>query len=549
MKKLWTGAFCALTAVLLAGTVSAAYDITASGDEWTLEGNGTLYITGTISLEAEGWEEYDSQIKKVVLTADAGWMPDGVFVGCTALEEFVVEDGCTSYIADDGVLYQVLAKDSLSLECYPAAKTDAEYTVLADISDWAETAMRWVTAEEIYEGYDDELRPKQNAPRALVAQMLYNYAHKDDDTKDNHIPMISKLVEPDWGLTLTASNVTNTGMTLTFTQSGGNPTGERLSSGWFYFLETFDGIRWIKVPQITEQNAWTDEGWTIPLNGEFTIDVSWDYLYGELPAGQYRMGKNVDDFRKPGDYDYATFYAEFTIPDTGMTSANLDGFSYEESNRCYVTYPGEKRVEIERGHITLFVNGSVIEYEDAYLQDGVPVVLAKLVCDALSIPYDADTMTEEMRADVLAETLGAEYRYFDTTDRKKPYLYLSGKHVMIDKFDDTVTAKTEDEAAAHLKEVLTIAYETRYGEEFAPAESPVEGPAAPYNEQLWHRYHIATMGEDNIMFELGRYYMIPYVWDFYVDKYTDDVYMMYNGIVNRISKYDPTLDGALAFAG
>lgn len=69
MKKLWTGAFCALTAVLLAGTVSAAYDITASGDEWTLEGNGTLYITGTISLEAEGWEEYDSQIKKVVLTA------------------------------------------------------------------------------------------------------------------------------------------------------------------------------------------------------------------------------------------------------------------------------------------------------------------------------------------------------------------------------------------------------------------------------------------------------------------------------------------------
>ncbi len=423
----------------------------------------------------------------------------------------------------------------------PLYDMEGDYTDTDEISAWAMDAMRWVTATDIYTGYSGELRPKQNAPRALVAEMLYNYVRETEKPEEIPEKKISEVENPDWGLTLTASNVTSTGMTLTFTQSGGNPTGEYLMSGWYYFIEVFKDGQWTKVEPIKEINAWVDEGWMIPLNGSLDMtDFSWEKQYGELPAGQYRMGKRVSD-----GYDYATFYAEFIISGNQLTSANLDGFAHEESNRCYVTYPGGKTVEIERGHIVLFVNGSVVEYEGIYLQDGVPVVPAKLVCEAIGTPYDAAAMTENMPADVLAEILGAEYRYHDASDRKEPYMYPGGKHVMIDRFDDTLEAKTEEEAAAHLKQVLTIAYETRFGEKFVPAE---EAPS-PYEEQTWHRYHIAEMDEDDIMFELGRYYMIPYVWDFYVDKYTDDVYMMYNGIVNRITKYDPAADGALSFAG
>lgn len=423
----------------------------------------------------------------------------------------------------------------------PLYDMEADYTDTDEISAWAMDAMRWVTATDIYDGYDGgQLRPKQNAARALVAEMLYNYVRETEKSDEIPEKRISEVEKPDWGLTLTASNVTSTGMTLTFTQSGGNVNGEYLNSGAYYFIETYKDGQWTEVEPKIRLNAWTEEGWPIPRNSKFVIEDSWEPLYGELPAGQYRMGKRVSD-----GLDYATFYAEFTICGNQLTSANLDGFAHEESNRCYVTYPGGKTVEIERGHIVLFVNGSVVEYEGIYLQDGVPVVPAKLVCEAIGTPYDAAAMTENMPADVLAEILGAEYRYQDASDRKEPYMYLGGKHVMIDRFDDTLEAKTEEEAAAHLKQVLTIAYETRFGEKFVPAE---EAPS-PYEEQTWHRYHIAEMDEDDIMFEVGRYYMIPYVWDFYVDKYTDDVYMMYNGIVNRITKYDPTSDGALTFAG
>lgn len=47
------------------------------------------------------------------------------------------------------------------------------YTDTDDISEWAKGAMSWVTYEGIYTGVNGELHPKENASRAVVAQMLY----------------------------------------------------------------------------------------------------------------------------------------------------------------------------------------------------------------------------------------------------------------------------------------------------------------------------------------------------------------------------------------
>ncbi|MBP3292828.1 MAG: S-layer homology domain-containing protein, partial [Clostridia bacterium] len=55
----------------------------------------------------------------------------------------------------------------------PAYDMEADYTDTEKISDWARAAMRWITAYDIYTGVDGELRPKENASRAVVAQMLY----------------------------------------------------------------------------------------------------------------------------------------------------------------------------------------------------------------------------------------------------------------------------------------------------------------------------------------------------------------------------------------
>ena len=113
-----------------------------------------------------------------------------------------------------------------------------------------------------------------------------------------------------WGLVLTASSATPTGLTLTFNQSGGQPTGS-LQYDSKYWLERKDGEGWTRMS--ASEQFWTLEAYTIPMGGQTSQEVDWSWLYGQLPPGRYRIGKEVMDFRKTGDYDTQDYYAEFEV--------------------------------------------------------------------------------------------------------------------------------------------------------------------------------------------------------------------------------------------
>ncbi len=49
------------------------------------------------------------------------------------------------------------------------------------------------------------------------------------------------------------------------------------------------------------------------MNDSCEWDVNWEWLYGVLAEGKYRIGKEITDFRDTGDYDSAIYYAEFEI--------------------------------------------------------------------------------------------------------------------------------------------------------------------------------------------------------------------------------------------
>ena len=124
----------------------------------------------------------------------------------------------------------------------------------------------------------------------------------------------SQPAAADWGITLTAESVTSTSLTIRCVQSGGAPTGE-LTTGSFYTVERKTDSGWEPVEYLPQEGelAWTTEAWLIPLNGEVTWDVSWNWLYGALPDGDYRIGKDVMDWRAPGDSDNRMVYAEFSL--------------------------------------------------------------------------------------------------------------------------------------------------------------------------------------------------------------------------------------------
>lgn len=117
-----------------------------------------------------------------------------------------------------------------------------------------------------------------------------------------------------WGIALTAQKVSPTGMTLRCAQYGGQITGE-LSTGSYYVLErsTLDGWQTVEYLPQDHEIAWTSEAWIINLNSTVRWEIDWEWLYGPLPAGEYRIGKEFTDLRAPGDYDETTIYARFRV--------------------------------------------------------------------------------------------------------------------------------------------------------------------------------------------------------------------------------------------
>lgn len=117
-----------------------------------------------------------------------------------------------------------------------------------------------------------------------------------------------------WGVILGVKNVTPKGLTIVCTQLGGTPTGE-LSTGTYYVLERKEVDIWIPVADILDgkEVGWDEVAWIISMNDVTEWEVDWEWLYGKLAPGRYRIGKEIMDFRGTGDYDKEMYYAEFEI--------------------------------------------------------------------------------------------------------------------------------------------------------------------------------------------------------------------------------------------
>ena len=118
----------------------------------------------------------------------------------------------------------------------------------------------------------------------------------------------------EWGITLTTSNVTPTSVTINCSQKDGQYVKE-LITGSFFCIQTLENNEWVDVPYKDNTSAfcWTAEAWIIPLNDTISWDINWDWVYGELPSGEYRIGKEIMNFKETGDYEETILYATFTI--------------------------------------------------------------------------------------------------------------------------------------------------------------------------------------------------------------------------------------------
>lgn len=122
---------------------------------------------------------------------------------------------------------------------------------------------------------------------------------------------------PNWGIKLSVEGVTSKGLTLIVTQSGGNPTGDLLT-GEAYRLAVLSGDTWkiveeLPLPEGVDARCWHEIAYNIPKEDVTELEINWEWIFGELSSGTYRLMKDFMDFRGTANYDTFEYWVEFTV--------------------------------------------------------------------------------------------------------------------------------------------------------------------------------------------------------------------------------------------
>lgn len=102
------------------------------------------------------------------------------------------------------------------------------------------------------------------------------------------------------------------GITLIFE----NNSDKNCIYGEFFSLEKSIDGKWYGLPVVVEGDyGFNDIGYKLNPGEVEEFQVKWEWLYGSIENGHYRIVKDISDFRGSGDFDVYYLAAEFTISD------------------------------------------------------------------------------------------------------------------------------------------------------------------------------------------------------------------------------------------
>jgi hypothetical protein len=116
----------------------------------------------------------------------------------------------------------------------------------------------------------------------------------------------------DSGVNMVIKNVSSRGLSFLFE----NASDIRYLYEEAYALYTHGANgAWYATETIINDWGFNDEGYYLePLSETEMITVDWQWLYGELPPGDYKFQKRVIFVRSPGDFDEYVLEREFSLP-------------------------------------------------------------------------------------------------------------------------------------------------------------------------------------------------------------------------------------------
>ena len=108
-----------------------------------------------------------------------------------------------------------------------------------------------------------------------------------------------------------STNISNAGLTFKFEVIDKDIS--KITTGSYYIVERTNNNKHMSIPFVEMEGdlAWTSEAYIIEDGSSF--DVNWKWLYGELSAGNYRIGKQISFVDEDNNFINSMIYAEFEI--------------------------------------------------------------------------------------------------------------------------------------------------------------------------------------------------------------------------------------------
>ena len=133
-----------------------------------------------------------------------------------------------------------------------------------------------------------------------------SYASTFINSEESQIPEIA--------LSVSLKDISPTGATLVFDQYDADAPKGQLEHGSEFVIEVLKNGEWKRAP-ITIEGDWgfTLLAYILPCEEVTEMKIDWEWLYGELEPGEYRIRHGVDDFIESGVYDSYTVYAHFIL--------------------------------------------------------------------------------------------------------------------------------------------------------------------------------------------------------------------------------------------
>ena len=131
-----------------------------------------------------------------------------------------------------------------------------------------------------------------------VAVLFAACSNESSDQVDKGSKFLPTEIE---NVSIRISDVSESGATVTIKDTNKEP----FLYGEWYSVEKYDGGQWTEIEPIIENYAFTMIGYIPDENDEVKFEINWEWFYGKLPAGSYRLIKSVDNKYMSVSFDIA----------------------------------------------------------------------------------------------------------------------------------------------------------------------------------------------------------------------------------------------------